>query len=346
MATTVSQGEAPLQRIAAAVREVADSLEQGQRRVRDAAARATAAARQEVRTVHAATQADADALAAQVERTTQAAVDAARLEATAASEAVDEAARRAAEVVRTAAEDLHRALEVNDSFHAPYDALAGDSWVSLLLRRAAAPKDFASGLEALERSWFSEDVGALAQAADHGEASWEQVAAQYGRFAAKSDAASAFSQQWLSDTALLRGVSPVLEGLAKVTGPTAIVGDLAVAVAPPDEGAMGWVDRGAAVTNGGLIAADLALGGIPVVGEVAIVATGVYLGGNYLYHHWTPFHDLCDTVGNTTVSVAKDVGHAVGSAASSVGHEVGSVASGLGHDVGSAAQDVGGWLGL
>jgi len=172
------------------------------------------------------------------------------------------------------------------------------------------------------------------------------VAAQYGRFAAKSDAASAFSQQWLSDTALLRGVSPVLEGLAKVTGPTAIVGDLAVAVAPPDEGAMGWVDRGAAVTNGGLIAADLALGGIPVVGEVAIVATGVYLGGNYLYHHWTPFHDLCDTVGNTTVSVAKDVGHAVGSAASSVGHEVGSVASGLGHDVGSAAQDVGGWLGL
>ncbi len=73
VATTVSQGEAPLQRIAAAVREFADSLEQGQRRVRDAAARATAAARQDVRTVHAATQADADALAAQVQRTTQAA---------------------------------------------------------------------------------------------------------------------------------------------------------------------------------------------------------------------------------------------------------------------------------
>ena len=43
---------------------------------------------------------------------------------------------------------------------------------------------------------------------------------------------------------------------------------------------------------------------LPGVGEVALAATGMYLAGDYLYHHWAPFHDVADEVGHATVKVA------------------------------------------
>jgi hypothetical protein len=50
---------------------------------------------------------------------------------------------------------------------------------------------------------------------------------------------------------------------------------------------------------------------IPVAGEVVLVGSGLYLGGDYLYHHWQPFHDVCNDVGHATASVAKGIWHGV-----------------------------------
>jgi hypothetical protein len=62
------------------------------------------------------------------------------------------------------------------------------------------------------------------------------------------------------------------------------------------------VDRGAAALYGILITADMVAAPLPVVGDVALAVTGMYLAGDYLYQHWTPFRD-----------VANDAGHAVAS---------------------------------
>jgi hypothetical protein len=48
-----------------------------------------------------------------------------------------------------------------------------------------------------------------------------------------------------------------------------------------------------------------------VAGQVALIGTGLYLGGDYLYHHWKPFHDVCNDVGHATVSVAKGIWHGI-----------------------------------
>jgi hypothetical protein len=59
---------------------------------------------------------------------------------------------------------------------------------------------------------------------------------------------------------------------------------------------------------------------IPGVGEVVIAATGVYLAGDFLYHHWTPFRDAANAAGHTIVKVADATGHAAVKVADDVGH--------------------------
>jgi hypothetical protein len=59
---------------------------------------------------------------------------------------------------------------------------------------------------------------------------------------------------------------------------------------------------------------------IPGVGEVAIAATGVYLAGDFLYHHWTPFHDAADAAGHAIVKTADATDHTVVRAADDIGH--------------------------
>ena len=34
---------------------------------------------------------------------------------------------------------------------------------------------------------------------------------------------------------------------------------------------------------------------IPGVGEAVIIGSGVYLGGDFLYHHWSPFRNVADS---------------------------------------------------
>ena len=99
---------------------------------------------------------------------------------------------------------------------------------------------------------------------------------------------------------------------------------LGTIISPQDKGTMGWVDRGVAGLNGGLITADLVMTEIPGVGEVALAATGAYLAGDFLYHHLTPFRDVTDDVGHATVKVADEAGHAARSAWHSVTSAIGS----------------------
>jgi len=87
---------------------------------------------------------------------------------------------------------------------------------------------------------------------------------------------------------------------------------------------MGTADRIVAGTNGALITLNLALDGLPVVGEVALAATGVYLASDYLYHHWTPFRDVADEAGHATVEVGDDIDHRARSAWHSVTSTIGS----------------------
>jgi hypothetical protein len=68
----------------------------------------------------------------------------------------------------------------------------------------------------------------------------------------------------------------------------------------------------------------MAMEEFPVVGQVTIAATGIYLAGDYLYHHWTPFRDVANDIGHATVKAAGDVGHAASSAWHSVSSSIGS----------------------
>jgi hypothetical protein len=79
---------------------------------------------------------------------------------------------------------------------------------------------------------------------------------------------------------------------------------------------LGWVDRGAALLNGGLITAELVMTAVPGIGEVALATTGAYLALDW----------------------ANDVGHAAVKAADEVGH----LASSEWHSV-TSAFSLGGW---
>jgi uncharacterized protein YukE len=142
----------------------------------------------------------------------------------------------------------------------------------------------------------------LAQAIEDFAKDWDAI----GKWNAGTKAAS------LSEAARLpwlRGATLGLNGLA-------IVGDGYTMVSPDDKGAMGWVDRGAAGVNAGLATWDTAAAlqladPIPGVGEVVMIGTGLFLGGDYLYHHWKPFKNLCDSTGHAVASAAKSTWHAV-----------------------------------
>jgi hypothetical protein len=73
-----------------------------------------------------------------------------------------------------------------------------------------------------------------------------------------------------------------------------------------------------------LATADLVMDAIPGVGEVAIAATGLYLAGDFLYHHRTALHDVANDIGHATVTAADDIGHGAASAWHSITSSVGS----------------------
>jgi hypothetical protein len=136
----------------------------------------------------------------------------------------------------------------------------------------------------------------------------------------------AFAPRSLSKAAdSLSGV----RGASTALGVIGILGDVNDILSPQDRGAMGWVDRGVAATNAGfltadLVGADLVMDAIPGVGEVAIAVTGLYLAGDFLYHHRTALHDVADDIGHATVTATDDIGHRAASTWHSITSSVGS----------------------
>jgi hypothetical protein len=206
---------------------------------------------------------------------------------------------------------------------APLDIVAADHWVEALKEIAGVPKD-----------WVKEvdnqigDIGDLVRAGK----SPTQAIIDAGYFVestgTKLDAWYGFAPGWLraaaGSLAEIKGLSYTLTGLG-------IVADAGTMISPQDKGALGWADRGVAAVNGSLLVINAATDWVPGAGEVVIAATGAYLAGDYLYHHWTPFRDVANDIGHAVVSgvegdvaTAKEAGHLARSAWHSVTSTIGS----------------------
>jgi hypothetical protein len=171
---------------------------------------------------------------------------------------------------------------------------------------------------------FDESVGPLALAADRGLVPWSAVASRARDFSGAAELFSNASEGEVaaSRASFLRGGlpdSPAFEVVGKGLGVFGIVGDVGVMVDPGgDSGTENTINRGAAGANAisTLVVLNATTDEIPVAGEVVMVGTGVYLGGDWLYHHWTPFHDAADATGNFVVHT---VPNALGDAADAAG---------------------------
>jgi hypothetical protein len=193
-------------------------------------------------------------------------------------------------------------------------ALFGAAKWGLAARSAASlPSDL--------RVLWDARINPLALAADRGELPWSVVA---GKADDVMGASSLFSND--ADTALsdsrslfLRGGlpdSPIVEVGGRVLGGLAIVGDVGTLIEPGGNSvAEDTANRGAAVANGvsTVLVLNAATDEIPVAGEVVMIGSGLYLGGDWLYNHWSPFHDTVDTAANGVKDGFNWTTHEVGS---------------------------------
>ncbi|MFC1441148.1 hypothetical protein ABUW04_23085 [Streptacidiphilus sp. N1-10] len=301
--------------MAASVRTYADTLDGAQKRVQTAIDTANTASK-------------SGAPDAQTQ------IDAAKKASSDARTEVDGAGDKAGAEVEEEKHGLEKFLEViepyrkaNEWIHVPVDVATEPLTKNLLNLLHTGPKAAEAAMEKLDealREQFSSQVSSVAHDLDNGEASMDDVQ-------------EAFAKYFVDTKGLDEGLGDAAKSLrawemgSRVLGVTAVLGDVATFVDPEDKGVMGTVDRTAAGVNAAAVGGSLAyelitansLDGVPVVGEVVMVAdvaTGVYLAGDFLYHHFKPFHDVANTVGHGVATAAKDVSHGVSSAAHSVAH--------------------------
>lgn len=347
----------PLTTIATAAEAYADALQTAQHTIRDAKRRYdSATARADSIREH--TNADPDRTQEQVDAA-QRQVDAAEAEAQAAVDDAQRAWQAYDSAVQTAVSDIDGARgdaeaggedaswlkklvehtepyrDYNDRFHAVWDGLGLGSWISHAAKAVTSGlPEAASALAALraERDEWDALVKSVKLLQEQGEvlpsilADADRAASDLSRTEGLLDAleGGVRSARWMQG----------LEGLGRVIDGSGILADALTILDPPDEGVMGNVDRGVAGVNGALLAANLAMDEIPVAGEVVMVGTGVYLAGDYFYHHWGAFHDACDWVGHTTADLATGAWHGVEDAASG--------AADVASDAWDGAKDLGG----
>jgi hypothetical protein len=192
----------------------------------------------------------------------------------------------------------------------PLDLLTADRWISILTKIATHP---ARLLEPVDEM-LAVAARLMADGASLGEtrSAFARTAAAIERAGTERDAMAAFEP---SSVQLAERAAPGIEWAGRALGGLGLVADVGTLISPQDTGAVGWVDRGAATVNGGFLTADLlgadaVLDVIPGVGEVAIAATGVYLAGDFLYHHRAQLRDAADAAGHIIVSTADDNEHA------------------------------------
>ncbi|MGD0555177.1 MAG: hypothetical protein ABSA93_09385 [Streptosporangiaceae bacterium] len=206
---------------------------------------------------------------------------------------------------------------------APFDFAMGDAVIDFVKNAAKFPTERVSELDdALEeakgvsdlaaRSRLLIDLGEEFESAGNSIQTWTDLAPGWMRAAAES-------------MAEIRGFGNTMSVLG-------IIADTGTVVSPQNSGKFGDVDRGVAAVNGGL----LLVGMLPMVelgpiGGAVIAATGLYLAGDWAYHHWTPFRDVANDIGHAVVHVtadavhvAEDAGHDARSAWHSVTSTIGS----------------------
>jgi uncharacterized protein YukE len=317
LATGATRTGVPLGQIAAAVREYAVTLRTAQNKVTGYAAA--------VRDAQATGNHPAVLASAQV----------AGQDAATAITVQQTAGDRAAALVRQAGKELadpfgpegpvHAWIE---RVHAPWDSLAGDAALGRFLATAAGghedvelAEQFAEDLPELMSGKFNDLVRPWMTALSHGQATEAELAGALRQFTSDYEAIGALNSGWKAGGEAAQEFARPLDGLAAGSDVLALAGDYYTLRAPEDSGAMGWVDRGVAGVNAAAAGVDatyaavgLAVGTtieIPVAGEAVLVGSGLYLGADYLYHHWAPFHDVANDVGHAVASAAKDTWHDV-----------------------------------
>ena len=317
LATGVHGTGAPLAQIAAAVREYAGSLRTAQQKV---TAYATVA-----QTAQAAGNSPASVASAEL----------AGQDAATAIAAQQAAGDQAAAAVRAASRELADPFGPDGAVRAwidraetPWDLSAGDAILGRYLAAAAGghedtelAEEFAKDLPELMSGKFSEFAGPWMSALSSGEATEAELASALREFTGDYEAIGVLNTVWKAGGKAAEALSRPLGALAIGADALALTGDAYTEIRPEDSGAMAWVDRGAAGVNAAAAGLDISYAAvglvmgttfeIPVVGEVALVGTGLYLGADYLYHHWTPFRNVANDTGHAVASIAKDTWHDV-----------------------------------
>lgn len=182
---------------------------------------------------------------------------------------------------------------------------------------AKTAEEFAARIPELMEADFPKMARPIMNAMSRGEATEADLAQAIEDFAKDWDAIAKWNAGTKAASLGEAARLPWLRGAGVGLNSLALVGDIYTMWSPEDKGAMGWVDRGAAGVNAGLAGWDTAallltpVDAVPVVGEVVMVGTGLFLGGDYLYHHWKPFKNVCDSTGHAVASAAKSTWHAV-----------------------------------
>jgi hypothetical protein len=322
----VANMESPLTRIASAVRDYAGSLRAAQQQV---------AAYSAVAQTADATRRPADVASAM----------AAESDATVAVTAQQAAGDRAAAAVRAATSEMENPFGPHgpvrgwiEKIHAPWDVLAADAPLGRII--AGRVLDYVEAAEEVREN-LGELPGLLKKSYAELEESMREAGASEADLDEETldllkfmDGTRKLDAAWLEDAAAAGRTTNIFRGVGLGSDLLAIAGDYFTIRKPEDGGAMGVVDQSMAGANAAAAGVDAgymiagivgSTAEIPVAGEVVLVGTGVYLGGDYLYHHWTPFRDVCNDIGHATVAGADAVGHAAVSGAKEVWHGITSI---------------------
>lgn len=70
---------------------------------------------------------------------------------------------------------------------------------------------------------------------------------------------------------------------------------------------------------------------VPVAGQVIMIGTGLFLAGDWAYHHFAWFKNGCDAVGHAAKTAVTSTWHGIKSAGSALGHAASSLGHGIAH---------------
>lgn len=246
--------------------------------------------------------------------------------------------------------------EFNDKYLGPPNAAGGaavvpaEGWA--LSRLLLNQREIAATANDL-RTAFDAIVGPVGLDLDRGLAGLSDINDALIRFKAVDDAFSALGPSSETAAAVEKAAAGglpetgVIGALGKFAAGLAVVGDVLTIIDPgvknPVEGnalrgAAGLNIAGTgmafATTLGPLVGINAVADWVPVVGEVVMVGTGLFLAGDYVYHHWDGIKHGLGTAYQATT-------HALGTAYHATTHALGTAASATGHALSSAGHAIG-----